>query len=131
MGAGSGYQLPKVQPMSRVGTGKSGVVAQEAARLKQFSPQSQMVGFQQLANQQAADPNADPAQNFYNAQQLYGMNQSAMADDEAKKAALQQQWGEAYGLNQQPQQQPQQEPQNKIYNQATQNSYALRRGWRV
>ena len=108
IGAGSGYQLPQVQPMSRVGTSKAGLAAQAGARAKQFSPQSQAVGFQQLASQQAADPNADPAQNFYNSQQLYGMNQSLMAEDEAKKAALQKQWGEAYGLNQQPQPQQKQ-----------------------
>lgn len=121
----TGYQLPRVNPMGQMPQGKQGLVAQSAAQMKQYSPQSQLAQFQQQAS---ADPNADPMQNFYNMQQLSDMRQSAQAEDEAKKAALQQQWGEAYGIGQ-PQGGQAQAGGSKYINQAAQNRYAQRNVW--
>lgn len=126
----TGYALPQVKPVSRIGTGKAALFADTNAKLKQFSPQSQMAGFQQQATQQAADPNSDPAQNFYNMQQLSDMRQSAAAEDEAKKAALTKQWGEAYGLGQDQSQGGQAQAGGSRYiAQGAQKRYANRNGY--
>ena len=98
MGAGAGYQLPKTGGYS--GGGKNASILMNQAQLQRYTPAGQRAQFQQEASKQAADPNTDPMQNFYNSQQLYDMTQSEKAAEEAKKAALQQQWGEAYGIGQ-------------------------------
>jgi len=101
MPLGTGYQLPKIgsnpmQPQGSTGPRENNIFGAASARFQQFSPRSQVASFQKQATQQAADPNSDPMQNFYNSQQLYDMTQSNKAAEEAKKAALQKQFMEQY-----------------------------------
>jgi hypothetical protein len=99
MGAGAGYQLPKIGGYSG-GGGKTTSILMNNAKLQRYSPAGQRAQFQQEASKQAADPNSDPMQNFYNSQQLHDMTQQEQAADEAQKAAMQKRWGQAYGLDQ-------------------------------
>lgn len=105
----TGYQLPRVNPMGQMPMNKQGLVNKSAAQMQQYSPAGQRAQFQQQATAQAADPNADPMQNFYNSQQLYDMTLSEKTAEEAKKKALEEQYAALYAPKQEdPTQQQQQ-----------------------